>query len=332
MVGIVLFSRIFAKYKYGRGWALLADRWNQPPIVSYPWGNIMAYFKIRFMNQTALLSLSALIGCAKPPEITPADLAEIDFDAALTSCCAAIETHSPAAIRLIDNELNSLLPLAHNIVLRPSYLEGQVDAQAFLLGDAKPLDLILVNNGSRLSGANSDGYFGHSALYTGSESDLRGLGIWNHPAVAKFHQRIRAGGIAIESIDLGVRLSDAPTLMEADHAAIFRATGLSRSRKAEALIYLFTEIGRPFDHHFDLDRDDGVFCTELIHDALPEMRMPVRFSYGRRVIWPDEVATKSFVQETGFRFLTSIRGTPVGWFEEDQDMLAARILQAWGQL
>lgn len=288
---------------------------------------------IKALRMSGILALGfmGLTGCVNLPEIDAAELRNIDFDTALAECCAATETHSPTAIRLIDNELNSLIPLSHSIVLRHAYLQNQPEAHSVLLGDAQPLDLILINNRARLSGAIGEGYFGHSALYIGTENDLRGLGIWDHPAVAKFQERIRAGGIAIESIDLGVRLADAATLMEADHAAIFRATGLSRGRIAEALIYLFTEIGRPFDNHFDLDRDDGVFCTELIHDALPEMQMPVRFSYGRRAIWPDEVATKSLLGETGFRFLRSVRGSPNGWYEEDQDMLSAHILQAWGQ-
>lgn len=276
--------------------------------------------------------LSVVSGCTKPPDISVSDLDDIDFAAALQGCCAAQERHSDLAIRLIDNELNSLMPIAHSIVLRRSYLQDQPAAAAHLLGAAQPLDLILIENRARLSGANGDGFFGHSALYTGSEADLRRLGIWHHPAVSRFHARIRAGGVAIESIDLGVRLADVATMLEADHAATFRPVGLSDRRKAEALIYLFSEIGRPFDHHFDLDTLDVVYCTQLIHLALPEMNMPVRVSYGRRVIWPDEVATKSLLGETGFRFLTSVRGTAHGWHAEGRDMLAARILQAWDML
>lgn len=290
---------------------------------------ISRYIRAILAICAGILTISS---CTKLPEVTQDDLAQIDFETALENCCAVQDTHSPAVINLIDNELNSLLPLAHNIVLRESYLENQPDALAVLLGDAQPLDMVLIANRSRLSGANGEGYLGHSALYTGSESDLRALGIWDHPAVAKFHERIRAGGIAIESIDYGVQLSTITDLMEADQAAVFRPKGLSRARTAEALIYLFTEIGRPFDTHFDLDTDDVVFCTQLINDALPEMNMPVRYSYGRRVIWPDEVAVSSLLNETGFQFLTFVRGTPTSWQEESGDMLAARILQAWGQL
>ncbi|HGG04842.1 MAG TPA: hypothetical protein ENK28_05235 [Aliiroseovarius sp.] len=289
----------------------------------WPWAKVLTY---RFGGLAALLAAAA---CAKPPDVTSADLARIDFASALKSCCANTDKYPLWFINSLERNSISIVPLSRGIVLRKSYLQDDAAAEQALLGSARPLDLILISNKSRLSGAVGDGYFGHSAVYTGTEADLRALGVWDHPAVAKFHERIRAGGIAIESIDQGVRLSNTHMLMEADSAALFRTTGVSRSRQKAAIIQLFTEIGKPFDNNFDLDTSDAIFCTELINDALPELNMPVRVTYGRRVIWPDEVATGALLEENGFRFEIYLKGSPVGWREESWQAMAARILQEW---
>lgn len=271
----------------------------------------------------------AVSGCSKAPEIAEADIAGINFTPALQTCCAGEDKYPIALVNAVETNSISSFPLTRSIVLRQSYLQDEPEAHAVLLDQAKPLDIILIANGSRLSGAIGDGYFGHSALIIGSEADLRALGVWSHPAITPFHERIRAGGIAIESIDHGVHLSDAHTLLETDSAALFQVTGLNRAETRAGLIHLFREIGKPFDHHFDLDTPESVFCTELIHDAVPSLDIPVTITYGRRVVWPDEVATQSLLGNTGYRFAAYVKGSPFGWRQESQQVMAAQILQAW---
>lgn len=221
------------------------------------------------------------------------------------------------------------MPITRGTVLRQAYLQDQPTAQERLLSQARPLDLILISNKSRLSGAGGEGYFGHSAFFTGNEAQLRALGVWHNPAIVPYHGAIRAGGLAIESLDIAVRLSDAPTLLEADAAALFRTTGISRARRQAAVIRLFSEIGRPFDNAFRLDDDAAWYCTELIWRVLPEANLPLTRSYGRMVIWPDEVAAKSLLGETKFRFVRFVRGNPKSWAEGSRDQMAASIVAQW---
>ncbi|MCP5036975.1 MAG: hypothetical protein GY945_05170 [Rhodobacteraceae bacterium] len=272
-----------------------------------------------------------LAGCTQQDKnaIGVADIGNIDFDAGLKACCPSDEKFPVAVVDFTEANSLWVLPFARNTILRPAYLTDQPGAHAYLLDQAEPLDLIAAYNGGRLSGASGEGYFGHMVIYTGNEAQLRALGVWDHPAVAKFHQRIRAGGIAIEAVDVGVRLGDRREVLEADAAAIFRPTGFSRARKRRAIVDFFTEIGKPFDFHFSLSTPDVYYCTELINKVLPEMNMPVSLTYGRPSIWPDEFVAGVLRGKNPARFMGYVFGSKAGWDSGDEWLMAARIFDAW---
>lgn len=283
---------------------------------------------LRLLVRVCPVVLGLVAGCAplrvQPPETEPASL-----NAALEACCGKHQTFPTWLAEAAESSAAWVMPITRGTVLRAAHLQDQPAAQDYLLSQARPLDLILISNKSRLSGAGGEGYFGHSAFYTGDEAQLRALGVWHHPAITPYHARIRAGGLAIESLDIAVRLSDAPTLLEADAAALFRTTGISRARRQEAVIRAFSEIGRPFDNTFRLDDDAAWYCTELIWRVLPEADLPLTQSYGRQVIWPDEVATKSLLGQTKFRFVDYVWGRPGGWARGTRDLMASRIVAHW---
>ncbi len=280
----------------------------------------------------AALLLFAVASCSPKPEISVAPPEDEALTRALAACCASSDRYPIGLVKVVEGAAGSLVPFSRGVVLRDPYLQGKARAYDRLLSQARPLDLLLIANKAHLSGAAGTGHFGHSMLYIGTEADLRALGVWNHPAVVPFQARVRAGGLAIEAIDKAVRLAGPEQVMDSDATALFRPQGLSRAQKQRAVIYLFKQIGTPFDIHFDLDTDEALFCTELIDKALPEMGLPVNIAYGRRVIWPDEVATRSLLGKTGFRFLTYIRGTRMGWREAGWRQMAVDILAAWPEV
>ena len=278
------------------------------------------------------LWMFAIVTACSPRDknaIAEADLHAIDFDAGLRACCPSGNQFSPAVVDFTEANSMWILPFARNTVLRPAYLQDQPDAHEYLLRDARPLDLITAYNGGRLSGLAGEGYFGHMAVYLGTEPQLKAMGVWNHPAVAKFHDRIRAGGIAIEAVDVGVRLATRREVMEVDAAALFRPTNLGPARKRQALIDFFTEIGQPFDFHFDLATENTFYCSELVNKVLPELKMPVTLTYGRPSVWPDEMVTGALLGEVPARFQRYIFGNDGGWDHGNQWLMAARIIDAW---
>lgn len=277
----------------------------------------------------ALVLMAALAACARqvPPETYNMD--QQALRAALARCCAGEDRYPPGLIRVVEGAAFSAIPFSRSVLVRAPYLQDAPGASAAILGQAEPLDLILVVNRAHLSGVLGTGYFGHSILYFGGEDGLRQLGLWQHPAIRPYQAQIRAGALAIEAIEGGVRLADAHQVMDADVSALFRPRTLSPEEKRRAIIYTFEQIGTPFDLHFDMDSDEVLFCTELVAKALPEMELPVATAYGRRVVWPDELAAKSLIGKTGFELITYIKGARsgawrrAGWSEMARDILAA---------
>ncbi len=277
----------------------------------------------------ALLVALALPGCARKAPVDANVLDDAALRGALSACCANTDQYPLGVVKVVEGAAFSIVPASRAILLRAPYLQEAPDAARALLGRARPLDMILIANEAHLSGALGTGYFGHSLLYFGGEAGLRGLGLWEHPLVRPYQDKIRAGALAIEAIEGGVRLANARQVMDSDASALLRPRGLSPARKRAAVLYLFEQIGAPFDVHFDLATERALFCTELIHNALPEMALPVTMAYGRQVIWPDEVAARSLIGATGFALIAYMRGRPGGWEWADWRRMAADILAAW---
>ena len=270
------------------------------------------------------------MGCARLSEAPPAPLPDdATLRAALEACCAGPDTYPLPVVQVVESAASSIVPFSRAVLLRAPYLQDRPGARAALLDGAQPLDMVLIANRAHLSGAVGVGYFGHSLLIVGDEAQLRALGVWDDPAVVPFHDRIRAGGLAIEAIEGGVHLANADQVMDSDASALLRPSGLSTARKRAAIVALFREIGKPFDVHFDLATEEALFCTELIDRVLPEANLPITTAYGRKVIWPDEVAAASLLGRTGFRLQTYVEGSPTGWREAGWQEMAVKMLAAW---
>jgi hypothetical protein len=279
---------------------------------------------------TVLAGAAFLAGCAADKHaVTLSDMDGRDIAAELAACCPSEGKFPVELVNFAEANSMWVMPFTRGFVLREAFLQTQPAAQDYLFDGIEPFDVIFVFNGSRISGQNGEGYFGHMAIYMGSEAQLRALGVWDHPAVVPFHERIRAGYTSIEAIDAGVRVSTRAMVLDADGAAVFRPTGLTGARKRAAAIDFFTEVGKPFDFHFDLASNDRIYCTELIHNFLPELNFPVTLTYGRPSIWPDEVAAAAMTGGVPMAFRRYAFADGDGWEKGDKWLLGARILEAW---
>jgi hypothetical protein len=267
-----------------------------------------------------------LAGCSPAPFDT-ADLPPEDaWRAELAECCARVGGGIPEELVLFADQTSADLPrLVRNVKLRKSWLETQDDALEVLLSRLQPMDVIVNRNGSRLSGGNSFAYFGHAALYLGTEAQLRALGIWDAPELRPHHDAIRSGKIAIEATEIGVHLSDARAVFEADTTVILRPRdcdcACSGARRA------FDLLGRGFDFHMRVaDGDPDLLCTEVVSLALPAANLPVRTLYGHDVILPDEIVAHALAGRLPLDYVIGIEGYPQGWRLRSEEEIAARIL------
>lgn len=270
-----------------------------------------------------LLFMSACTTAQKPaPAPRPGDVR-------LGDCCQRPERYPKGLVTLAEPFAPAIGKLVAATVWRKGYLLRHEPAMETFLAGLQPLDIITVNNKGRLSGHTIPGHFGHAAIYVGTEQQLRRAGVWDQPAIRKYHDAIRKGALFIEADNKGVHLSDAPLALDADAVAQLRPRGLSQARRRLALVESYKRVGMPFDYYFDLDTTACTFCTELINTVLPEMRLPQRRVYGRRLILPDEVVAATLRGRTGFAFRRYVKADRDGWETLGREAVAADLRAAW---
>lgn len=250
-------------------------------------------------------------------------------DVRLGDCCRQPERYPKGLVTLAEPFAPAIGKLVAAMVWRKGYLLRHAPAMETILAGLQPLDIITVNNKGRLSGHAIPGHFGHAAIYVGTERQLRSAGVWDLPAIRKHHDEIRKGALFIEADNKGVHLSDAPLALDADAIAQLRPKGLTPARRRLALVELYKRVGMPFDYYFDLDTTACTFCTELVNTVLPEMRLPERRVYGRRLILPDEVVAATLRGRTGFAFQRYVRADRDGWEVLGREAVAADLRAAW---
>lgn len=277
-----------------------------------------------------VLGALGLSACAGAAPLSRAEMAARDWRADLAACCGAgADAVDPALLRFAE-ENSAAVPLKlRSAKLRAAYIEADPEAQAALMQGAQPMDVIVTRNASRLSGQLGLGYFGHAGLYLGTEAELRALGIWDHPRLRPYHEAIRGGAVFAEATETGVHLSSAREMLEADTAVRLRPEGFGRACRQNGALDAFALLGRGFDYHFSLnDGDDELFCTEMVATVLPQLRLPEREMYGRKVILPDEIVAHALAGRLPLDLARGVQGYQTGWRYLEAEALAARILGA----
>ncbi len=189
-----------------------------------------------------------------------------------------------------------------------------------------------------LSNVGIPGFWTHSAIYTGSITEMdqyfasefpfEGYGSISvylkdkFPDVYSQYQVNDNKGnknSVIEAIEPGIVLQTLEHSARADFVATLRPR-LSKRDKMLALIKSFSHFGKPYDYNFDFDTRDALVCSELIYDAyfekLPEkegLHFETSIVNGRKIVSPLDIAIK-FKDEYGtnraeFEFVYFLEGS-----------------------
>lgn len=244
-------------------------------------------------------------------------------------CCGGDAERQPDWLVAVAEPLAPALGrIVGHIAWRRGYLSDPA-AQAEILSELQPLDVVFVSSKGRLSGHTIPGLFQHAAVYVGSEADLRALGMWSHPAVVPHREAIRRGAVFIEADMRGVHLSPASVVLNTDRMAATRPRIGTPRWKQRAVATLFGDLGRPFDFSFDATRPERLFCAELVCRAMPELRLPRDTVYGRETIIPDRIAYESALGRSRLAFRRYVAADADGRREGSRGTLAADIRRAW---
>lgn len=248
-----------------------------------------------------LLLLVLLAGCATAGRTPAAD-----------PCCTGAERYPDALIAVLDPVAPVFGRLVGLVRWRPGYLARQPQAQQAILAELRPLDIVLVSNKQRLSGRTIPGLFGHAAIFLGSERQLRSAGLWG-AVPAGVRKTIAGGEVFLEADQKGVHLSHPAVTLDTDRVLVLRPVLDGHGRRAEAVKQFLGWHGTRFDFNFDNRTPECVYCTELIHRVLPELRLKEHRVYGRDLIFPDQVARSALDGGHRLKARLYVVGTQSGW-------------------
>lgn len=154
-------------------------------------------------------------------------------------------------------------------------------------------DILLEKTPFRLTDSFIPGYWGHAAIWVGSQQELEALGIWNHPLVVPHHASINANEKIVEALRKGVVLNSLEHFLNIDDMAVLRENGISQDEKRAVLLHTFAQIGKDYDFNFDVETSDKIVCSELVYTAYTHIKWPTSKTLGRYTISPDNIANKT---------------------------------------
>ena len=156
----------------------------------------------------------------------------------------------------------------------------------------KPLDILLEKTPFRLTDKFIPGFYGHVAIWAGTEDDLKALGIWNDPVVKPYQEAIRDGHFIIEALRPGVQINTLDHFLNIDDFLVLRDPSLTQEQRKEFLLRAFAQVGKDYDFNFDVETDKKIVCSEIVYVVFHNIDWPAEKALGRYTISPDNVAAK----------------------------------------
>ncbi len=176
---------------------------------------------------------------------------------------------------------------------RKGKLYRNKQALADVASSLKAGDILLEKTPFRLTDKLIPGYWGHAAVWIGSEAELKELGIWDNPLVVKYRDEIRAGRLVVEALRSGVEMNTLKHFLNIDSIGVLRKPDQSREVRANAIIQALRQVGKPYDFNFDVESKGRVYCSKLVYLSYSGIDWPTQKSLGRTTFTPDDVAIKA---------------------------------------
>ena len=188
----------------------------------------------------------------------------------------------------------------------------------------KPMDILLEKTPFRLTDSFIPGYWGHAAIYIGTEDDLKRLGIWEHELVQKYVDEISDGKLIVEALRSKVQINSLEDFSDIDDFALLRMrTEMSDKQLAEHILRALSHIGKKYDFSFDVETGDTIVCSELHYRTFIDIKFNTTFYLGRSTISVDQVAEQA---------IEGMPMSPVLLFINGEEVDESEIQQTFNQL
>lgn len=191
----------------------------------------------------------------------------------------------------------------------------------------KPLDVLIEKNPASVVDKFVPGHYGHSAVWLGTESELKELGVWEElprlyqDAVERFgydgppfQESVRKGHVIVDALHPGIDLSSLREFLDIDDLAVTRLKDcppgdqpsgpcLKHEDKRRYLLEALKQVGKNYDYNFDVNTDFEIVCSEVMYRTFVDMDFPTSKMLGRHTISPDQVASLADSPEDPFELV-----------------------------
>lgn len=176
---------------------------------------------------------------------------------------------------------------------RKGKLYKNSDVLAVVSSSLKAGDILLEKTPFRLTDKLIPGYWGHAAVWIGTEAELKELGIWDNPLVVRHRDEIREGRLVVEALRSGVEMNTIQHFLNIDSFGILRRPDQSREVRANTVIQALRQVGKPYDFNFDVESKERVYCSKLVYLSFSGIDWPTKRALGRTTFTPDDVAVRA---------------------------------------
>jgi len=209
------------------------------------------------------------------------------FGAATTDVLASFERKGVTLFSMVFGNAVGL------VETRKGKLLTRTDVAAEVRAALQSGDILLEKTPFRLTDKLIPGYWGHAAVWVGSEAELKDLGIWDDPVVVPHQAEIRRGRMVVEALRSGVEINPLEQFMNIDSLGVMRRPAADRAARAEVVLQALRQIGKPYDFNFDVESKERVYCSKLVYLAYGDLDWPTQKSLGRTTFTPDDVAARA---------------------------------------
>lgn len=168
--------------------------------------------------------------------------------------------------------------------------------QEGLISEMKPLDILLEKTPFRLTDKFIPGHYGHVAIWTGTERQLKDLNVWDQIPAA-IQQRIRNGHYIVEALRPGVQINTLQHFMNIDDFLVLRDNRpIDDAYRRKAVLQAIAQIGKEYDFNFDVNTQNRIVCSEIAYVVFTDVKWPTEEMVKRYTISPDNVAQLAISQ------------------------------------
>jgi len=185
-----------------------------------------------------------------------------------------------------------------------------------LVSQMKPLDILLEKTPFRLTDKFIPGFYGHMAIWVGTEKELREAGLWEElPGYYKiaqerysydgppFQESIRQGRHIVEALRPGVEINSLQEFLNVDDLVVLRADEcaegssgprfcLTPDKKKAYLLEVFKQLGKDYDFNFNVNTETDIVCSELAYRAFFDIDFETTKTLGKHSISPEQILLK----------------------------------------